>query len=341
MKKKQNIFGLIGYGYWGPNFARTLNELADVELRYCADLIDDSLTRVKANYPAITTTKNYFELLNDSDIDGVFIVTPTKTHYKIAKDALEAGKHVFVEKPLTYSVQESEELVKLAKKNKVNLMVGHTFLYNSAVHYIKDLIDRGEVGELRHLEFQRRNLGPIRKDVNVLWDLAPHDISMMLYWIKAKPISASATGEVYLQEGRHDVVNATIKFENNIMVNILLSWIDPVKIRDVTIVGEKKMILFDDVHISEKIKIFDKNANVMKNTKDVGFGEYQIAIHSGDIHIPAIEMKEPLKEEIAHFIDCIRTNKSPRTDGKQGLNVVKILAALEKSLNNDSMVVHL
>lgn len=333
--------GLIGYGYWGPNLARIISESDSCELKYCADLVEASRKQVKDKYPGVTATADYHEILNDKEVKAVFIVTPTKSHYRIAKDCLEAGKHVFIEKPLTYGYKEAEELVAMAAKKKVTLMVGHLFLYNSAVRYIKDFIDSGELGTIRHLHFQRRNLGPIRSDVNVMWDLAPHDISMLLYFLKEKPVSVTASGECYLQKGIQDVVSASIRFEHKVMANIILSWIDPIKIRDITLVGSKKMLLFDDVHVSEKIKIFDKNANIIEKTRDVSFSEFQIAVHSGGITIPAINYKEPLKEEFMHFIDCIRNGKKPLTDGRNGADVVRLLEAMQKSLDNNSALVTL
>jgi predicted dehydrogenase len=333
--------GLIGYGYWGPNFARLINESENCELTYCADLLDTSLTQVKNKYPHVTTTKNYHDILKDPEIQAVFVVTPTKTHYKIAKDAITAKKHVFVEKPFTHMIDEAKELIALAKKNNVKIMVGHVFLYNSSVKYIKHLIDKGELGNIRHLHFQRRNLGKVQADVNVLYDLAPHDISMLLYFIKQKPVSVLAVGQSYLQKNIEEVVSACVKFEDGVMANFIFSWIDPLKIRDITIVGDKKMLWFDDVNVSEKIKIFDKNVNIIKNTRDVGFGEYQIAMHAGDIYIPAIENKEPLKEEFNDFITCITTDKQPVASGENGLAVLQLLQALQTSLENQSQVITL
>ena len=330
--------GLIGYGYWGPNLTRVIHESSDAELLYCADLIDQSLKDVKLKYPDVKATKNYQDILNDSSVDAVFVVTPTKTHFKIAKDCLLSKKHVFVEKPLAYSSQECRQLIKIAKNKNVKLMVGHLFLFNSSVIYIKNILQKKGLGEIRHLHFQRRGLGPIRKDVNVLWDLAPHDFSMLLYFINEKPVSVVASGECYLQKGIEDVVNVSIKFRNNVIANLILSWIDPIKIRDITIVGSKKMILFDDVQVAEKIKIFDKNANIIKDTREVTFGEFQIALHSGNIYIPGIANKEPLKEELHHFISCIKENKNPITDGKNGLEVVRLLEATQESLSNHSLV---
>lgn len=333
--------GLIGYGYWGPNFARVIGESSNCSLKYCADVNEKSLERAKKKYPSLIVTKDYRAILSDRDIKAVIIVTPTKTHHQLAKECLMARKHVFIEKPLCHDVKEAEELIALAEMNKVKLMVGHVFLFNSAVKYIKDQIDGGHIGRLRHLHFQRRNLGPIRQDVNVLWDLSPHDISMALYFIGHKPLSVIASGESFLQKGILDVVSASLKFPHNIMVNMIFSWIDPVKVRDIAIVGENKMILFDDVAQSERVKIFNKNANIIKNTLDVSFGEYQISLHSGDILVPAIESKEPLKEEFNHFIDCVVNDRKPFTDGENGLEVVRIVSAIQQSLDQNSTLVKL
>jgi len=328
---------LIGYGYWGPNLARVLNELEGVDFKYCVDKSSEQLNQVKSKYPGVITTVRLEEALDN--VDAVFVVTPTNTHFKIARECLEAGKHTFIEKPLTSDVKEASELVKIAEAKDLRLMVGHVFLFNPSVLMIKEYIDSGRLGALRHLHFQRRNLGPIRKDINVLWDLAPHDISMALYFIGDSPLSVNASGADYLQEKLEDVVSISMKFANDVLVNIILSWIDPVKIRDVTIVGEKKMILFDDVQPSEKIKIFDKNAQIIKETRDVSFPEYQIALKSGDISIPSIPNKEPLKSEIKHFLDCIIQQSTPLTDGINGMKVVRVLNAVEKSLKENQTVV--
>ncbi len=332
---------LIGYGYWGPNWARVIAESDNCTLAYCADTNIRAREDISKKYPSTKVTANYKEALAASTVDAVFVITPTKTHYTIVKDALKSGKHVFVEKPLTYTATEANELVQLAKANDVKLMVGHIFLFNPAVNFIKQTIDDGTLGKIRHMFFQRRNLGPIRQDVNVLWDLAPHDISMALHFIGQKPVAAVATGISYLQAGVHDVVSATIIFPDNILVNMLLSWIDPIKIRDVTIVGDKKMVLFDDVPATEKVKIFDKNVNIMKSKQDGSFGEYQISLNSGNVVIPAIQNKEPLKEEFNHFIKALTINEPILSDGANGLVVVQVLEALQESLEHNSKMVKL
>jgi len=331
-------FGLIGYGYWGPNFARLLDETPHLELKYCADTNPESLRRFRDKYPQVNITENYEDILKDPKVTAVLIVTPTSTHFKIAQDALEAGKHVFMEKPLTDKFDDATQLVSLASQKELTLMVGHIFIYNPAVEYIRDAILSDDIGCLRHIHFQRRNLGPIRKDVNVLWDLAPHDISMALHFLDDEPISVFASGECYLQEKIHDVVNTHIKFHNKVLVNMVFSWIDPVKIRDITIVGEKKMIHFDDVSQSEKVKIFNRNAKIIDETTDVNFGEYQIALHSGEVVVPDISNREPLKEELMHFVDCIQNKNNPITDGENGRKVVQILEAMQKSLECGAIV---
>ncbi len=331
--------GLIGYGYWGPNFARIIDNLDDCEFKYCADLVDASLNQVKKQYPQTIVTKDYHVILNDPEVTAVVIVTPTKTHFKIAKDSLLSGKHVLLEKPLTATSEEARQLLEISKKNKLKLMVDHTFLFNPAVHHLKKIIDVGELGAIRHLHFQRRNLGPIRKDVNVLWDLAPHDLSILFYLLMQKPISAMARGASFLQKGVDDVVSATIMYEENIMANLVFSWIDPIKIRDITIVGSKKMVLFDDVKDVDKLQIFDKSAQVIEATKHASYQEHQIALHSGDITTPVIENKEPLKEVVIAFLDYVRNNKPSISDGQNGLSVVELLEALQFSLDNGSQVI--
>jgi len=344
MKENKSIsklkMGLIGYGYWGPNFARVISEADNCELKYCIDKDEECLKNAKSKYPSAIVSKDYFDILKDKEIEAVVLATPTKTHYEIARECILAKKHVFVEKPLSYKVEEAQELIRLAEENKVTLMVGHVFLFNPAVRYIKEIISQGEIGQLRHLHFQRRNLGPIRKDVNVLWDLAPHDISMALYFIETKPYSVIASGESFLQKEVYDVVSVNLKFPSNIMVNMILSWIDPVKIRDISIVGDKKMIVFDDVSPTGKVKIFNKNASIIKSTQDVSFGLYQILLHVGDdILSPSIQAAEPLKEEFSHFINCIVNDKIPFTDGTNGLEVVEVLSAIQWSLDNNSKLV--
>lgn len=331
--------GLIGYGYWGPNIARVINEISNLELKYCVDLSDKSLRSVRATYPNIITSKDYKEILKDKDLKAVFIVTPAATHFKIAKDVIKSGKHVFIEKPITTNSRDAQKLIDLAEENKVKLAVGHIFLFNPAVKFIKDYLEKDKIGKLKHFHFQRRNLGPaIRNDVNVVWDLAPHDISMLLYLVGDKIDSILATGQSFFTNGLEDVVSASIKFKNGIIANMIYSWIDPVKIRDITIVGDKKMVLFDDVS-KDKIKIFDKNAKLIEDTVGVSFSQYRIALHSGKVSVPRIKYSEPLKEEISNFINAIRYNQDIVNSGENGKAVVEVIESIQKSLALDSKVI--
>ena len=339
--KKINV-ALIGYGYWGPNIARVLSESEDCELKYCADLNNENFSKFSDKYPKVITLNNYQRILKDKEVDAVLIATPTKTHYQVAKDCLNAKKHVFVEKPMTYLADQSRELIDIAKENNLKLMVGHVFLFNPAVRKIKEIINSGEIGSIRHLNFQRRNLGPIRSDVNAMWDLVPHDISMLLYFLDdMKPLTIQASGSTFLRPNIQDVVFMNVRFPDNIIANFVLSWLDPIKIRDITVVGDKKMVFFDDVNLTEKLKIFDKNADIIKKTRDVSYKEWEVVLKSGKIHAPQVEQKEPLKEEISHFIDCIRENGYPLTNGESGLRVVEILEAAQESLESDSKLINL
>jgi predicted dehydrogenase len=303
--------------------------------------MDEHLKLIKNKYPQVLTTKDYNDIIRDEEVEVVFIVTPPTTHFKIAKNAIKAGKHVFIEKPLTTDVKKAKILVNLAKKYRVKLAVGHVFLFNPVVKFIKSSLEKGTIGKLRHLHFQRRSLGPsIRGDVNVLWDLAPHDISMLLYFVNSKINSVIATGQSFLLKDIEDVVSASIKFKNGVIANMIFSWIDPVKIRDITIVGNKKMVLFDDVS-EQKIKIFDKNANLIKNTTGgVSFLRYKIALHSGKIFSPKIKPVEPLKEEIECFINAVKNNSDTINNGENGLAVVRVVEAMQKSLSNNSKVIY-
>jgi len=283
------------------------------------------------------TSTDYLDLL-DSQIDAVAIATPPRTHHQIAKDALLHDKHALVEKPLAMSSSEAEELIDIAQQHDKVLMVGHTFEYNPAVWKIKDLISTGEIGEVYYVYSNRVNLGRVQSDINALWSIAPHDISILLYLLETLPVEVSARGASYLNQDVEDVVFVTLAFPHNIMAHIQASWLDPSKVRQMTIVGSKKMIVYDDVASEGKIRIYDKG--VYRKGEDI-YGEFQYKLHSGDIHIPKIDMSEPLRNECAHFIECIREGKRPRTDGKSGLRVVRVLEAADHSLRSGGNVVRL
>lgn len=332
-------FALIGFGYWGPNYARLLHEIGNSNLRWIVDINNSLLKKAKADYPYCKITSNYLEALKDSLVDAVIIATPTSTHKKIAADVLKNKKHVLVEKPLALSASDAEELYKLAKSQKVVLMAGHTYLFNPAVSYLKKEVDKGTLGKILYFIAQRTNLGPIRKDVNALWDLGPHDISIILYLTNSKPTSVTATGVGYINKNNPDVVNLTITFANKVFANITLSWIAPVKVRSLTIVGNKKMALYDDVAIDGKIRIINKTLWNMKKGKTISFGEYnQLSQKQGSTIIPTLPTVEPLKAEILDFLESITLKKNTLVKPTHVIETVRILEAAQKSLDNKTTI---
>jgi len=332
--------GIIGCGYWGPNLVRNFSAVNDVDVAYCADKDDSRLSHIKGLYPRISVTKDYHEILNNQKVDAVVIATPIETHYQIAKDALEANKHILVEKPITNTSQEAKELMRLAEKNKRILMVDHTFEYSAPVRKIKEIIANGELGQIFTIDMIRVNLGLFQEKVNVISDLAPHDISMLIYFLDNSPVSARAIGKSYIRDGIVDDAHITLEFKNNAMANLHVSWLDPCKIRRITIAGNKKMLVFDDTVQDEKIKIYDKGVSIQKNNipKQPYYDTYEqwiLTYRSGDVYAPKVENREPLSVMANHFTDCITNNKKPLTDGKSGLRVVKVIEACQESLKND------
>jgi len=328
--------GIIGYGYWGPNLTRNFYELPSAELVAIADLNEERLKQAESKYAQIIAKHNYQELF-DLGLDAVVVATPPATHYRIAKDCLEHNLHVLVEKPITLKSQDAKDLVELADAKGLTLMVGHTFEYNSAVHTLKNYIDSGELGEIYYLDAARLNLGLFQRDSNVLWDLAPHDISILLYLMGKKPISVSAQGTPCVFEGIHDVVYLNMMFPDNIPAYVHVSWLDPCKVRRITIVGSKKMAVFNDMENEQKIKIYDKGVTGSHDYTNGSFGEFQCSYHTGDITIPSIRFSEPLRHECQHFIDCIVNHTEPRSSGREGLDVVKILETAQHSMTNGQM----
>jgi predicted dehydrogenase len=325
--------GIIGYGYWGPNLTRNFYELPSADLVAIADLNEERLKQAAARYPQVIVKNEYQELF-DLGLDAVVISTPPVTHYRIAKDCLEHNLHVLIEKPMTLKSEDAEKLIEMADARDLTLMVGHTFEYNSAVHALKNYIDSGELGEIYYLDAARLNLGLFQRDSNVLWDLAPHDISILLYLLGKKPISVSAQGTPCVFEGIHDVAYINMKFPDNIPAYVHVSWLDPCKVRRITVVGSKKMAVYNDIESEQKIKIYDKGVDAPPAYTNGGFGEFQCNYHSGDITIPNIRFTEPLRQECQHFIDCIVNHTKPRSSGRDGLEVVKILEAAQHSMNN-------
>lgn len=325
--------GIIGYGYWGPNLTRNFFELPSSELVVIADIKEERLQRARSLYPDVLMTKDYTDFFQIG-IDAVVISVPPALHYPIAKDCLEHGLHVLVEKPMTLNSQHAMELIDLAEQKGVILMVGHTFEYNSAVVALKKYIESGELGDIYYLDAARLNLGLFQSDSNVLWDLAPHDISILLYLLGQTPISVSAQGMPCVFDGIFDVAYMNLIFPDRIPAYIHVSWLDPCKVRRVTVVGSKKMIVYNDMENEQKLKIYDKGVDAPTYTN--GFGEFQCNYRSGDIIIPNIRMAEPLRQECQHFLDCISNNTKPCSSGTEGLNVVRILEAAEHSMKNGS-----
>jgi predicted dehydrogenase len=321
--------GMVGLGYWGPNLLRNFTQLDGCKVKTCCDLDEDALKRLKTQYPDIETTNDYLSLINDPEIQAIVLAVSAVKHYDLAKLAIQKNKHVFVEKPLTLKVHHAEELVQLSLQNNVKLMVGHLMEYHPAVEKLKQMIQNQELGDIYYLYSQRVNLGRIRKDENALWSLAPHDISIIMYLLESEPIDVSVRGQSYLQKDVEDVVFLNMVFPNKIMAHVQLSWLDPHKIRRTTIVGSKKMAVFDDQDQSEMIRIYDKG---VLNVDYGSFGE-SLSLRFGDVTIPYIKMIEPLRLECQHFVDCIKNDKQPRSDGMDGLKVVKVLQAAQESLD--------
>lgn len=324
--------GIIGYGYWGPNLTRNFYELPSAELAAIADLSEERLKQAATKYPQAVLKRDYRDLFH-LGLDAIVIATPPITHYDIAKDCLNHDLHVFVEKPITLKSDHAKELIELADARGMVLMVGHIFDYNTAVHALKKYIDSGEIGDIYYLDTARLSLGLFQRDSNVLWDLAPHDISILLYLLGKRPISVSAQGTPCVFNNIFDVAYLSMVFPGNIPAYLHVSWLDPCKVRRITVVGSKKMIVYNDVENEQKIKIYDKGVDHPEYTNG-GFGEFHCNYHSGDITIPTIRFVEPLKQECQHFVDCIINHTKPVSSGYEGMEVVKILETAQRSMNN-------
>lgn len=325
----------LGVGYWGPNLLRNLVANDDCQVKTVVEFSEERRNFVKNNYPAVNVSEAVESVLNDPDISAVVIATPVASHFELAMKMLGAGKHVLVEKPMATSVAEVEQIGQLAMKKSLVSMVGHTFLYNSAVRYVKKLIDSDNLGDIRYIYSQRINLGRIRSDVDALWNLAPHDISIIQYWLgDPEPVSISRTGMDYIQKGVQDVVFLNVVYPQNIIANIHVSWLDPNKVRKMTVVGSKKMIIYDDI-AENKIAIFDKGIDRMavlgENMDFDKPNDFQFNHRSGDVVFPKITWQEPLKVEIAHFIDCIQNGTECITGVEHAKKVVQILSMSSRS----------
>jgi len=329
--------GVVGAGYWGPNLIRNFAAATGAELVAVCDQSEERLAPVGRAYPAARTTASFADLLRATDVGAIAVATPARTHFALTRDVIEAGKSAFVEKPLAMTASECEELIALAERRGVVLMVGHTFEYNAAVEYVEGLMRSGELGELYYLYSQRLNLGVVRQDVDALWNLAPHDVSIALRWLGEMPVAVNAQGYTYLQAGICDVVYLNLEFGSGVSVHVHVSWLDPGKVRRTTVVGSRKMVVYDDASTEAKIQVYDKGIDREHMGGSLGefdtFGKFQLSRRAGDVLIPQIDFVEPLKRECQHFVDCAVSGSRPLTDGHSGLRVVRILEAATRSLS--------
>jgi predicted dehydrogenase len=320
--------GAVGCGYWGPNVIRNLDAVSGFDLRWVCDLDAVRLHPIAARYPSARATTDLDDLFDDASLDAIYLATPVSTHYELARRALLQGKHVLIEKPLATTVERAEELAALAAARGVTLMVGHTFVFSPPVRKVKELIDSGLIGPIYYVETTRVNLGLFQKDVSVLWDLGPHDISILLYWLGEVPTRVSARGRSYLGEALEDVAFLTLEFPSGILAQVQISWLAPSKLRRTSVVGRQKMIVYDDLEPVEKVKIFDRGVD----RQPVSFGEFQLTYRSGDILSPRLDPTEPLYLECEHFLQCIRGSRVPDASPQSGVDVVRVIQAAERSL---------
>ena len=319
---------VLGAGYWGPNLVRNLSEAPGAEPVAVADLSPERLEAIRKRFPALKTTTDHRALFADRAIDAVCIATPVGTHRRLAEEAFAAGKHVFVEKPLAPNVADAEAILRASEKAGRTLMVGHTFVYNPAVVAVKEILAKGGIGRVQYIDSQRVNLGLHQFDINVLWDLGPHDVSITLYWLDEEPAWIQATGACFVQPEIEDVVFLMIGFPSGAIAHAHLSWLAPSKLRTMTVIGSGKMIVYDDVQTVEKVKLYDQGVDKLSGE------ELRRSYRAGDIHSPRVDVTEALQLEMRHFIECIRDGKKPRSDGEAGLRVVRVLEAGMRSLRS-------
>lgn len=328
--------GVIGYGYWGPNIVRNFSGHQDCKVVAVCDKNSVALARVLGRHPGVRVTTEVDDIITSSEIDAVAIVTPVSYHYELAKKALENGKHVFVEKPFTATLAQAEELVELAERKNLLIMVDHTFLFTGAVRKIKQLVDDGTLGPLYYYDSTRVNLGLFQHDVNVLWDLAPHDLSIMDYLVGLEPDLVVATGSAHVN-CLEDVAHLTVYFPNNVLAHINVNWLSPVKVRTTLVGGQKKMLVWNDLDPAEKVRVYDKGADVKT---ELGVHQLLVSYRSGDMWAPKVEELEALQLETRYFLDCIKDGSKPFNDGQSGLRVVRILEAAEQSLKQHKEVAY-
>jgi len=329
MRKSISV-GVLGCGYWGPLLVRNFKNLANCNLTAICDVNEVRLKHMRGLYPDVEYGTDHQHFLNGSGLDAVVIATPVKHHYALAKASLNAGKHTFIEKPMAATSAECEELVEIADSKGLVLMVDHTFLYSSPVRKIVEIAQSGDLGDIRYINSRRLNLGLFQKDINVAWDLAPHDISIILHVLGEFPVAVNCQGNAHVTPGIEDVTNMSLSFRNKRFATIQSSWLEPRKIREMTIVGTRRMIVYDDLQTHEKIRVYD--VRVERPPHYDTFAEFQYSYHYGDSYIPRIQQEEPLKVACQHFIDCIETNTQPVTSGREGLELVRILEGASASL---------
>jgi predicted dehydrogenase len=325
---------VVGAGHWGPNLIGNFHNHSRSEVSWVIDQNEDRLAAVRRRFPDVTAESDYSKVLDDPSVDAVVIATPTTTHHELALAALRAGKHVLVEKPLADTVEKSLEMDEVAREAGKVLMVGHVFVYNAAAQLAKQYIANEELGRLYYISMVRTNLGPIRVDVNAAFDLAAHDISLANYWLDAEPLCVSATGGAWINGGIEDAVFATLRYPGDVLVNLHASWLNPVKTRDIRVVGDKRMLTFDDMQQSEPLRIYNKHVD--EEVAQVSFADslssFRMTVFEGDISIPRVPMNQPLKTECEHFLDCIENASVPMSGGREGISVVKTLVAISRSM---------
>jgi predicted dehydrogenase len=327
-------FAVVGAGHWGPNLINNFETSGRSRVVWVIDQDAARLSVVRERFAGVRTSQQVDDALADPEVDAVVIATPTKTHYELARRSLEAGKHTLVEKPLTTSVETSRTLCELAERVGRVLMVGHVFVYNTAAGEVKRYIEAGALGRIYYISMVRTNLGPIRVDVDAAWDLAAHDISLASHWLDGWPRSVSAMGGAFINEGIADVVFATLRYKDDVLVNLHASWLNPRKARDITVVGEQQMLTFDDVNLEEPVRIYDKRVKDDRSQMEFvdSFASFRMSVQDGDVTVPDIPVSEPLRNECEHFLDCVQGVAAPLSGGHEGLAVVAVLEALSESL---------
>jgi predicted dehydrogenase len=330
---------VVGCGYWGPNLVRNFSSLSKCRVKFVCDTNGSRLKHIKDLNPGVEVISNIDDLLKDDSITAIAIAVPTCLHFEIGKKCLEAGKHIMIEKPLARSTKECEALIELAEKQKLVLMVGHTFIYSTPVRTIREIVTSGELGDIQYISSRRLNLGLFQKDINVAWDLAPHDISIILYILNEDPVSVNCQGKSHVTNGIEDVTNMTLNFANGAFATIQSSWLDPNKVRETMFVGRQKMLVYDDLEPIDKIKIYDKRVEVPPHYDT--FAEFQYSYHYGGMYAPFLKMVEPLKVECEHFLNCIETGAKSESSGLEGLKVVQILEAASKSIKNGGSMIEI